>query len=125
MKKKFFLRLICAIAAFVAVLWLAGFWYRYVTPVTVRNGTSETVRHVKIELEGKILDFGTLEPAGDGKIYGIPGTGETIGISMEIKGRTVRRYLDYMGGFEGRHWVVIIHSADDVSVIMLTDSILK
>lgn len=125
MKRKIFLRLICTIAALVAVLWLAGFWYLYVTPVTVLNHTLGTVRNVKIDLEGKILDFGTLDPVHQRKIYGIPGAGETIGISMEIEGRTVRRYLDYMEGSEGDHQVVIIHSPEKIDVVSLSGGFLK
>lgn len=104
---------------------LAGFWYLRVTPVTAINLSPVTLRNVEIDLQGKRLIIGTLEPRGSRKVYGIPGHGSMMAISLVSQGHMVHREVDYMEGSEGMPQVVLIFSAENINSISIPGRFLK
>ena len=123
--RRFFLRLACITGVIVVMMGLAGFWYLRVTPVTVINISPVVLRNVEIDLQGKRLIIGTLEPRDSRKVYGIPGRGSMMTISLVSQGHAVHREVDYMEGSEGIPQVVLIFSAENINSFSVPGRFLK
>ena len=123
--KRFFLHLACITGAIVLVLGLAAFWYLRVTPVTVINLSESTLHDVEIDLQGKRLRIGTLEHRDVRKVYGLPGPGSMMAISLVSQGQATHRDVDYMEGSEGVPQVVLVFSPKNVITYSVPGSFLK